>query len=107
MMRSYSGPLKAVILDWAGTTLDHGSLAPVRVLQQVFAAHGVPISEAQARRDMGVLKKDHIRAILFEPSVSSKWREASGRAPAASRAARITLSCAGPFGTVRPPLRPS
>ena len=69
MMRSYSGPLKAVILDWAGTTVDHGSLAPVRVLQQVFAAHGVPISEAQARRDMGVLKKDHIRAILFEPSV--------------------------------------
>ncbi len=35
MMRSYSGPLKAVILDWAGTTVDHGSLAPVRVLQQV------------------------------------------------------------------------
>ena len=78
MMRSYSGPLKAVILDWAGTTVDHGSLAPVRVLQEVFAAHGVPISEAQARRDMGVLKKDHIRAILFEPSVSSKWRDAVG-----------------------------
>src|SRR5580704_13867805 len=82
MMRSYSGPLKAVILDWAGTTVDHGSLAPVRVLQEVFAAHGVPISEAQARRDMGVLKKDHIRAILFEPSVSSKWRDPLGRAPA-------------------------
>ena len=81
MMRSYSGPLKAVILDWAGTTVDHGSLAPVRVLQQVFAAHDVPISEAQARRDMGVLKKDHIRAILFEPSVSSKWRDVAGRAP--------------------------
>ena len=30
---------------------------------------------------MGVLKKDHIRAILFEPSVSSKWRDVAGRAP--------------------------
>ena len=25
---SYSGPLKAVILDWAGTTVDFGSFAP-------------------------------------------------------------------------------
>ena len=82
MMQSYSGPLKAVILDWAGTTVDHGSLAPVRVLQQVFAARGVPLSEAQARRDMGVLKKDHIRKILFEASVSSKWRDAAGHEPA-------------------------
>ena len=45
MRQSYAGPVKAVILDWAGTTVDHGSLAPVRVLQQVFAGRGVPISE--------------------------------------------------------------
>jgi len=81
MMRSYSGPLRAVILDWAGTTVDHGSLAPVRVLQQVFARRGVPISEAQARRDMGVLKKDHIRKMLFEPNVSARWRDAVGHEP--------------------------
>ena len=56
--------LQAVIFDWAGTTVDHGSLAPVRVLQQVFAARGVPISNAQARRDMGLLKRDHIDRIL-------------------------------------------
>lgn len=81
MMRSYSGPVKAVILDWAGTTVDHGSLAPVRVLQQVLDRRGVPISEAQARRDMGVLKKDHIRKILFEPKVSARWRDAAGHEP--------------------------
>jgi len=81
MMQSYSGPLKAVILDWAGTTVDHGSLAPVRVLQQVFAQRGVPISEQEARRDMGVLKKDHIRKILFAPKVAAQWRDAAGHAP--------------------------
>ncbi len=80
-MRSYSGPVKAVILDWAGTTVDHGSLAPVRVLQQVFAKRGVPISEEEARRDMGVLKKDHIRKILLGPKVSTQWRDAAGREP--------------------------
>jgi phosphonoacetaldehyde hydrolase len=80
-MRPYAGPAKGVILDWAGTTVDHGSLAPVRVLQQVFARRGVPISEEEARRDMGVLKKDHIRKILFEPTVSARWRDGVGHEP--------------------------
>jgi phosphonoacetaldehyde hydrolase len=77
----YSGQVKAIIFDWAGTTVDHGSLAPVRVLQQVFAQRGVPISEADARRDMGVLKKDHIRKILSLPNVASQWRVAAGHEP--------------------------
>src|ERR1700675_772032 len=81
MMQSYSGPVKAVILDWAGTTVDHGSLAPVRVLQQVFAGRGVPISEEEARRDMGILKKDHIRKILFGPGMATRWRVASRDEP--------------------------
>jgi phosphonoacetaldehyde hydrolase len=81
MKQPYSGPVKAVILDWAGTTVDHGSLAPVRVLQQVFAKRGVPISEEEARRDMGVLKIDHIRKIIFSESVAARWGKAVGRDP--------------------------
>ncbi|HMD04488.1 MAG TPA: phosphonoacetaldehyde hydrolase [Candidatus Binatus sp.] len=81
MKQSYSGPVKAVILDWAGTTVDHGSLAPVRVLQEVFAKRGVPISEAEARRDMGVLKIDHIRKILFATNVATRWRGTVGHEP--------------------------
>ena len=81
MIRPYAGPIRAVILDWAGTTVDHGSLAPVRVLQEVFARRGVPISEEEARRDMGVLKKDHIRKILFAPEISAKWGRTVGREP--------------------------
>jgi len=79
--RTYTGPVKAVILDWAGTTVDHGSLAPVRVLQELFADRGVPISEDEARRDMGLLKKDHIRKILFLPDVAARWLKACGREP--------------------------
>ncbi len=81
MKQPYSGPVRAVILDWAGTTVDHGSLAPVRVLQEVFAKRGVPISEEEARRDMGVLKIDHIRKILFSESVSGRWAKAVGHEP--------------------------
>jgi len=56
--------VSAVILDWAGTTVDYGSLAPVRTLARLFAGRGMPITEEEARRDMGIHKKDHIRAIL-------------------------------------------
>jgi phosphonoacetaldehyde hydrolase len=58
------GLVTAVIFDWAGTTVDHGSLAPVRTLQKLFAGRGMPVTEEQARRDMGIHKRDHIRAIL-------------------------------------------
>ena len=34
--RRYRGPLKAVILDWAGTTLDYGCYAPAVVFTEVF-----------------------------------------------------------------------
>lgn len=73
--------LRAVMLDWAGTAVDHGSIAPVIVLQQLFARHSIELSSDEARRDMGLLKRDHIRAILALPSVSEKWRAASGRDP--------------------------
>src|SRR5271155_4751606 len=67
-----SGKIAAVIFDWAGTTVDHGSLAPVRVLLRVFESRGVPISEAEARRDMGVLKRDHIQRIVSSPAVAER-----------------------------------
>ena len=65
--------LRAVVLDWAGTTQDFGSQAPVGAFRQVFASFGVPISAAQARGPMGIYKLDHIRAIAALPEVSDRW----------------------------------
>jgi phosphonoacetaldehyde hydrolase len=79
--RPYRGRLQAVILDWAGTTVDHGSLAPIRVLQKIFADRGIEITEAEARRDMGVLKKDHIRALLGIPRIAAAWEQRYQRVP--------------------------
>src|SRR5215472_2900771 len=73
--------LQAVILDWAGTTVDHGSLAPVRVLQKIFSDRGIEISEEEARRDMGVLKKDHIRALVRVPRIAARWERRYQQAP--------------------------
>ena len=72
--------LQAVIFDWAGTTVDHGSLAPVRAITELFARDGIRLSDADARRDMGMFKKDHIRRILAMPHVGEGWREQNGSA---------------------------
>lgn len=79
--RPYRGRLQAVILDWAGTTVDHGSLAPIRVLQKIFSDRGIEISEEEARRDMGVLKRDHIRALLGIPRIEAAWQQRYQEAP--------------------------
>jgi len=72
--------IRAVIFDWAGTTVDRGSLATVRTLERVFEDAGVPILEEEARRDMGISKRDHIAAILSIPRVRAAWEKARGRA---------------------------
>ena len=68
-----------VIFDWAGTMVDFGCEAPVRALIEGFAADGVVIDEATARRDMGKAKSDHVRSLLREPAVAAAWRERHGR----------------------------
>ncbi len=74
-------PIRAIMLDWAGTTVDHGSMAPVLALQTLFAKHGVKLSSEDARRDMGLLKRDQIRAILARPNVGADWRAVTDRDP--------------------------
>jgi phosphonoacetaldehyde hydrolase len=57
--RSYLGPIKAVILDWAGTAVDYGSFAPTAVFLRLFESQGVTITPENARSGMGLMKKDH------------------------------------------------
>lgn len=73
--------IKAVVLDWAGTMIDHGCCAPVVALRTVFANAGVSILEAEARADMGRAKRDHIRAILAMPRIAETWRQRHGVEP--------------------------
>lgn len=79
--RAYCGPIRAVILDWAGTTVDYGSWAPVVVFLRLFEQHGVIISPEDARAGMGLMKKDHLRTILERPTVAAAWRSVHGASP--------------------------
>ena len=69
--------IKAIILDWAGTVLDHGSRAPMGAFVEAFARFGVPLSIEQARGPMGMAKADHIR--LVGRSANEAWRARHGR----------------------------
>lgn len=90
--------LKAVVFDWAGTMIDFGSRAPVVALCRAFAAEGVTIEEAEARADMGMAKRDHIRALLAQPRVAQAWAAQHGAAPAEADGDRI-------FAAIEPMMR--
>ncbi len=79
--RTYRGPLKAVILDWAGTTMDYGCYAPAVVFVEVYKRKDVPITIEEARAPMGAHKKVHIRKISQLESVVQRWQEVYGRKP--------------------------
>ncbi|HVP46196.1 MAG TPA: phosphonoacetaldehyde hydrolase [Bryobacteraceae bacterium] len=81
--------LKAAVLDWAGTTVDFGSLAPVVALERVFAEAGVPVTAGEIREHMGTLKKDQIRSICASKRVAQAWRAAHGADPSETDVERL------------------
>ncbi|MCV6589264.1 MAG: phosphonoacetaldehyde hydrolase [Marinobacterium sp.] len=77
-VRKYTGPVTAVVFDWAGTTIDFGSLAPVKAFTALFANNGVEISVAEARVPMGLEKREHIAQLLAMPRIRQAWIDAHG-----------------------------
>ena len=71
--------IKAVILDWAGTVVDHGSRAPMGAFVKAFAHFGVTITIADARGPMGMAKRDHIRMVGSASAVAAAWRARHGQ----------------------------
>lgn len=73
--------VKAVVFDWAGTMIDHGSLAPMGAFVKVFSDFGVAITVEEARQPMGKPKWDHIKALMTDPAIAERWSKAHGTAP--------------------------
>ena len=73
--------LKAVVFDWAGTTVDHGSRAPMGAFVDVLSQFDVAIRVDEARKPMGLPKWDHIKALLSDPDIAQRWTRTHGAAP--------------------------
>jgi phosphonoacetaldehyde hydrolase len=83
--------LDLVVFDLAGTTIDFGCKAPISAFVGLFAERGVTVTEAQARRPMGLAKRAHIDAMLSDPEVIAAWRAGVGAAPPEAGAGREAL----------------
>lgn len=72
--------IQMAVFDWAGTTVDYGSLAPSEVFSRVFAQAGITLSRQEIDRPMGMEKKAHIRTLLSGEAGSAQWQARYGRA---------------------------
>ena len=77
----HASRLKALVLDWAGTAVDFGSLAPARTMQRLFAKLDIALTEQETRQHMGLPKKEHIRGILSIPRIREAWTALRGDVP--------------------------
>ncbi len=73
--------VRAVIFDWAGTVVDHGSLAPMGAFVETFGEFGVDITVEEARGPMGMAKRPHVAALMALPRVAAAWAARHGRPP--------------------------
>jgi phosphonoacetaldehyde hydrolase len=71
---------KAAIFDWAGTTVDFGSFAPMGVFIEAMAQFGIDVTVEEARAPMGAAKWDHIQALLHMPQIIAQWTDKYGKA---------------------------
>lgn len=107
--RSYRGRLQAVLLDWAGTTMDFGCMAPAVVFVAVFERQGVAITTEEARAPMGAHKRVHIQQIAELDSVRQRWVKVHGKPPDESDIDRmftdfvpLQLACLASYATLIP-----
>lgn len=73
--------LRAVVCDWAGTMVDHGSLAPMGAFVEAFRRFEIDLTIDEARGPMGMAKRAHIVALLALPRIERQWCQRHGREP--------------------------
>ncbi|MBL8818756.1 MAG: phosphonoacetaldehyde hydrolase [Planctomyces sp.] len=78
-MKFQGHTIQAVLLDWAGTTVDYGSRCPAQVFVEIFRLRGIEIRVEEAREPMGRAKHDHILQITQMPRVAKLWVEKFGK----------------------------
>lgn len=71
--------ISMVVFDWAGTTVDYGSCAPMDVFKLVFDEAGVNLSRQEINGPMGMEKKAHIRSLLSLENAKEQWNTHYGR----------------------------
>src|SRR4051794_23770663 len=83
--------LGLVILDWAGTVIDHGALAPTVAAMKAFAARGIAITPAEIQAFLGLTPPALTDALLTDANIRWRWSHRhGGRLPTLVDAQRLT-----------------
>lgn len=64
--------IKMVVFDWAGTTTDFGSQAPVDVFDRTFRQKGLVFTKAEINAPMGMEKKPILK-LCFPPKKAGNF----------------------------------
>lgn len=76
-----SRKIEAVILDWAGTSIDFGSFAPVASFQKAFEKINIYPSVTEIREPMGLEKKLHITHMFQNENLKNEFENIFNRKP--------------------------
>lgn len=71
--------IECVIFDWAGTAVDYGCFAPVQAFMEIFREFRLDPTMEEIRKPMGMLKIDHIRAVLAMERITGQFQKVYGR----------------------------
>jgi phosphonoacetaldehyde hydrolase len=72
--------IQTIIFDWAGTTVDYGSFAPVDAFKAAFSDFGINPTIEETRAPMGLQKRAHIEKMLEGGRLAALWKDIYGRA---------------------------
>jgi phosphonoacetaldehyde hydrolase len=81
--------LGLVILDWAGTVIDHGAQGPTAAVQKVFAGRGVAVTPAEVHAALDLTPRATADALLADFNVRWRWKHRHGKDPVEADAQRI------------------
>ena len=79
--KSYTGKVKAVIFDWAGTTVDFGCFAPLVAVEEIFKSYDIIPTMKEIRKFMGLSKIEHITKMLKLRRIKRLWKEKYKKKP--------------------------
>ncbi|MFZ2447640.1 MAG: phosphonoacetaldehyde hydrolase [Syntrophobacteraceae bacterium] len=91
----YRGPVRAVVLDWAGTAVDFGSFGNIQPFIDGFRENWIDVTPEEVRKDMGLAVWDHLVAMLGADPLMTRWIDVYGVPPSDFDIRKIFVSVEG------------
>ncbi|MCP9333095.1 phosphonoacetaldehyde hydrolase [Lentilactobacillus hilgardii] len=65
--------IRAVIFDWAGTTIDYGNQAPAMTIKKTLKQFGIEVTFAELRQEVGLEPLTQIKTLMGREDIQKRW----------------------------------